>query len=84
MLGAIIGDIIDSRWEFNPTNDYSFLGVLQFAILKNHKFCPENRLIRTDICYLCIEGKVMTQVYVSEKVAKQLRSPNMCLKRRFG
>lgn len=22
MLGAIIGDIIGSRWEFNPTNDY--------------------------------------------------------------
>lgn len=24
MLGAIIGDIIGSRWEFNPTNDYDF------------------------------------------------------------
>ena len=24
MLGAIIGDIIGSRWEFNPTNDYNF------------------------------------------------------------
>lgn len=24
MLGAIIGDIIGSRWEFNPTNDYGF------------------------------------------------------------
>ena len=24
MLGAIIGDIIGSSWEFNPTNDYSF------------------------------------------------------------
>lgn len=24
MLGAIIGDIIGSRWEFNPTNDYHF------------------------------------------------------------
>lgn len=24
MLGAIIGDIVGSRWEFNPTNDYSF------------------------------------------------------------
>ena len=24
MLGAIIGDIIGSRWEFNPTNDYYF------------------------------------------------------------
>lgn len=22
MLGAIIGDIVGSRWEFNPTNDY--------------------------------------------------------------
>ena len=21
MLGAIIGDIVGSRWEFNPTND---------------------------------------------------------------
>lgn len=24
MLGAILGDIIGSRWEFNPTNDYDF------------------------------------------------------------
>lgn len=24
MLGTIIGDIVGSRWEFNPTNDYHF------------------------------------------------------------
>ena len=24
MLGAIIGDIVGSRWEFNPTNNYNF------------------------------------------------------------
>lgn len=24
MLGAIIGDIVGSRWKFNPTNDYNF------------------------------------------------------------
>ena len=24
MTGAIIGDIVGSRWEFNPTNDYNF------------------------------------------------------------
>ena len=24
MLGAIIGDIVGSRWEFNPTNNYGF------------------------------------------------------------
>ena len=24
MIGAIIGDIVGSRWEFNPTNDYDF------------------------------------------------------------
>jgi ADP-ribosylglycohydrolase len=24
MLGAIIGDIVGSRFEFNPTNDYDF------------------------------------------------------------
>ena len=24
MLGAIIGDIVGSRFEFNPTNDYHF------------------------------------------------------------
>ena len=24
MLGAIIGDIIGSRWEFDRTNDYNF------------------------------------------------------------
>ena len=27
MLGAIIGDIVGSRWEFNPTNDYDFEGL---------------------------------------------------------
>ena len=27
MLGAIIGDIVGSRWEFNPTNDYNFEGI---------------------------------------------------------
>lgn len=24
MFGAIIGDIVGSSWEFNPTNDYNF------------------------------------------------------------
>lgn len=24
MLGAIIGEIVGSRYEFNPTNDYNF------------------------------------------------------------
>lgn len=24
MYGAILGDIVGSRWEFNPTNDYNF------------------------------------------------------------
>ncbi len=24
MLGAIIGDLVGSHWEFNPTNDYNF------------------------------------------------------------
>ena len=24
MIGAIIGDIVGSRWEFNPTNNYNF------------------------------------------------------------
>lgn len=24
MIGAIIGDIVGSKWEFNPTNDYDF------------------------------------------------------------
>jgi ADP-ribosylglycohydrolase len=24
MIGAIIGDIVGSRWEFSPTNDYDF------------------------------------------------------------
>ena len=27
MLGAIIGDIVGSRWEFNPTNDYDCEGL---------------------------------------------------------
>jgi hypothetical protein len=27
MLGAVIGDIVGNRWEFNPTNDYNFDGL---------------------------------------------------------
>ena len=29
MLGAIIGDIVGSRWEFDPTNDYEVIRSLQ-------------------------------------------------------
>lgn len=31
MLGAIIGDFVGSRWEFNPTNDYNFEWLQSFS-----------------------------------------------------
>ena len=32
MLGAIIGDIVGSRWEFNPTNDYKTKTALRMIL----------------------------------------------------
>lgn len=48
MLGAIIGDIVGSRWEFNPTNDYNF-----------ELFSDENGFTDDTICTFAIADALL-------------------------
>jgi len=48
MLGAIIGDIVGSRWEFNPTNDYGFKWL-----------SPENSFTDDTICTVAVADALL-------------------------
>ena len=48
MLGAIIGDIVGSRWEFNPTNDYHF-----------ELFSDENGFTDDTICTIAVADAIL-------------------------
>jgi ADP-ribosylglycohydrolase len=48
MLGAIIGDIVGSRWEFNPTNDYNF-----------ELFSDKNGFTDDTICTIAIADAIL-------------------------
>lgn len=48
MLGAIIGDIVGSRWEFNPTNDYNF-----------QLFSDENGFTDDTICTVAVADAIL-------------------------
>lgn len=48
MLGAIIGDIIGSRWEFNPTNDYNF-----------ELFSDKNNYTDDTICTIAVTDAIL-------------------------
>lgn len=48
MLGAIIGDIVGSRWEFNPTNDYNF-----------QLFSDENDFTDDTICTVAVADALL-------------------------
>ncbi len=52
MLGAIIGDIVGSRWEFNPTNDYNF-----------EWLSPENNFTDDTICTVAIADALVQVSY---------------------
>ena len=67
MIGAIIGDIVGSRWEFNPTNDYNFewlseengftddticTKTISSLLVFNEKPVEENPCIRCGSCVL--------------------------------
>ncbi len=41
MLGAVIGDIVGNRWEFNPTNDYNFDGLSSQNCFTDDTICTE-------------------------------------------
>lgn len=48
MLGAIIGDIVGSRWEFDPTNDYNF-----------ELFSDENSYTDDTICTVAVADALL-------------------------
>ena len=48
MLGAIIGDIVGSRWEFNPTNEYGFKWL-----------SPENSFTDDTICTVAVADALL-------------------------
>lgn len=48
MLGAIIGDIIGSRWEFSPTNDYHF-----------ELFSDENDYTDDTVCTIAVADAIL-------------------------
>lgn len=50
MLGAIIGDIVGSRFEFNPTNDYNF-----------ELFSPQCSYTDDTICTIAIADALLKQ-----------------------
>ena len=52
MLGAIIGDIVGSRWEFNPTNDYDF-----------EWLSKENGFTDDTICTVAIVGSIAEAIW---------------------
>lgn len=50
MLGAIIGDIVGSRWEFFSTNDYNF-----------ELFSDKNDFTDDTICTIAVADAIMHQ-----------------------
>ena len=48
MLGAIIGDIVGSKWEFDPTNDYNF-----------ELFSKENDFTDDTICTIAVADAII-------------------------
>lgn len=50
MLGAIIGDIVGSRWEFFSTNDYNF-----------ELFSDKNDITDDTICTIAVADAIMHQ-----------------------
>jgi len=57
MLGAIIGDIVGSRWEFNPTNDYNF-----------QLFSENNSFTDDTICTIAVADAILHASVDSERV----------------
>ena len=57
MLGAIIGDIVGSRWEFNPTNDYNF-----------ELFSDENGFTDDTICTVAVADAILRDREFGESI----------------
>ena len=48
MLGAIIGDIVGSRWEFSPTNNYNF-----------ELFSDKNNFTDDTVCTIAVADAIL-------------------------
>ena len=62
MLGAIIGDIIGSRWEFNPTNDYNF-----------ELFSDKNGFTDDTICTVAVADAILRDREFGESIHEWCR-----------
>ena len=62
MLGAIIGDIVGSRWEFNPTNDYNFEWLSE-----------ENGFTDDTICTVAVADALLNDSDFGESIHKWCR-----------
>ena len=62
MLGAIIGDIVGSRWEFNPTNDYNF-----------ELFSDKNGFTDDTICTVAVADAILKDREFGESIHEWCR-----------
>ena len=62
MLGAIIGDIVGSRWEFNPTNDYGFKWL-----------SPDNNFTDDTICTVAVADALLRERNFGESIHEWCR-----------
>ena len=62
MLGAIIGDIVGSRWEFNPTNDYNF-----------ELFSEKNGFTDDTICTVAVADAILRDREFGESIHEWCR-----------
>ena len=62
MLGAIIGDIVGSRWEFNPTNNYDF-----------ELFSDKNGFTDDTICTIAVADALLNGKDYGESIHKWCR-----------
>lgn len=62
MLGAIIGDIVGSRWEFNPTNNYNF-----------QLFSEKNDFTDDTICTIAVADAILQGKGYSESIHEWCR-----------
>ena len=62
MLGAIIGDIVGSRWEFNRTNDYNF-----------ELFSDKNSFTDDTICTIAVADALLKERDYGESIHEWCR-----------
>ena len=63
MIGAIIGDIVGSRWEFNPTNDYEFEWLSDQNDFTDDTICTVEEIEQSIISFLTEEMKEVVEEF---------------------